>query len=201
MKPGCATIRLGAETHTSQDEITFRARRLVALKAMNETQYRYTTLPGALRTFSTNRDKQNEMSVQAQCNKDAKVQPLTKVKVEPSGIEKVEPTWKLERQASMKKHKQKPMQASSKNTQPKVPSESTKPRKPSPNDKEEVQMQPLDLETIINNGSAQALLEESAQRNSMVSRNVQECSRNVNFMDKVDDQVHVLFFTFTTLKT
>ncbi len=105
MNPGSVTILLGKETHTSQDEFTFRARRLVPLKALNDTQYRYTSIPGALRTFSTDKDKQSETSVQPHCNKrDPKVKPLLKVKLEPSSKEKSEPMLKQPVEPLLKPH-------------------------------------------------------------------------------------------------
>ena len=51
--PGCAIIKIGDETFTSTHKLTSNARHFVMLKTLNKTSYRYTNLPGALRSFMT----------------------------------------------------------------------------------------------------------------------------------------------------
>ncbi len=53
VKPGSATIKIGKEIYTSEDQLTTRARHQVMIKTLNETAYRFTNLPGALRAFNT----------------------------------------------------------------------------------------------------------------------------------------------------
>ena len=187
VNPGSVTILLGKETHTSKDEFTFKARRLVPLKALNETQYRYTSIPGALRGFSGDGDKQCEISEQPRCSKeDSNLQPLLKVKAEPLAEDKVEPLLKQPNepllkqpvQPMLKEFKQIPVQISTKNTplpkaQTKILSKKTEPKGPSPKHKEKVETQPLNWESMLKDGSAQALLKEYTSRSSVVSRNGQ----------------------------
>ncbi len=79
--PGCATVKIGGETFTSTDKLTTKARHLVVLKALNETRYRYTNIPGALRQFIAVDDKQSELTLtkdKTQSNEGRKVSQILK---------------------------------------------------------------------------------------------------------------------------
>ncbi len=106
MKPGSATLLLGDERHSSEDKLTCIARRLVVLKALNETTYRFTSIPGALRPFAIHKDKPAETAGQTQCKKE-----------HPS----VQPSLKQPTQSLMKANTPEPVQdASNKKEQPKA---------------------------------------------------------------------------------
>ena len=59
--PGCATIRIADEVFTVESNLTSRARHLVMLKTLNETKYRYITVPGVLKAFSPAEHSEIEM--------------------------------------------------------------------------------------------------------------------------------------------
>ncbi len=54
--PAVATLQIGTETYYSQDTLATRARHYVLLRALNETQYKFTTLPQAIKEFSAQKD-------------------------------------------------------------------------------------------------------------------------------------------------
>ena len=96
------------------------------------------------------------------------VQSLPNTKVQPLTQKKVEPLLKKDGQSLMK---EKQLQASIKNTQPKVLSQSTEPREPPPNDKEEIQLP--NLEDMLKDDSVDSLVVLFRCRNTVVSRNGQ----------------------------
>ena len=52
VKAGCVTFRLGEELYTREDNLTTRGRHIVMIQALNETKYRFTNIPGALKSFA-----------------------------------------------------------------------------------------------------------------------------------------------------
>ena len=187
VKPGSATLLLGDETHTSEDNVTSIARRLVVLKALNETKYRYTSIPGVLRAFAIIKGKSTENPVQTQGNKKQppaqqlitlkmppeKVQPLLKPAVQPllnlqvpqSAPVKIQPLLTQTVQPLLKEHKQEKVQDCYKNTQSKP--------KVHQGHNEDVAIKPLSWERMLKDGSAEAVVSYCMRRNTAVSRNGQ----------------------------
>ncbi len=50
-KPSSATLKIGDEVFRSENKLAAHARHAVMIKTLNETRYRYTNIPGALRTY------------------------------------------------------------------------------------------------------------------------------------------------------
>ncbi len=50
--PAIAALQIGGETYTSADTLATRARHSVLLRALNQTKYKFTALPSALKEYT-----------------------------------------------------------------------------------------------------------------------------------------------------
>ncbi len=66
-KPSSATVTIGQETFTEEDSLATRARHNVMVKALNETDYSFTSVPGALSWLGSPSSESENCKVSTPC--------------------------------------------------------------------------------------------------------------------------------------